>query len=147
MHEWSLASSIVLAAKKIITEKGYSVLKGINVVVGELSQIDLDILKDALKTLLREEFGEEIEVNIEVEKTRLKCNTCNYEFGFNEAWDQLKQIFCQDLEPGEECENPVHYVPELVSSFIKCPKCGSIDIEIISGRGVWIKSLEVGEGK
>jgi len=147
MHEWSLASSIVLTTKKILAEKGYSKLNGIDIVVGELSQIDLDILRDALRTLLGEEFGEGVEVNIEVEKARLKCNTCGYEFGFREVWDQLKQIFCQDIEPGEECENPVHYVPELVSSFVKCPKCGSVDLEIISGRGVWIKSLKVGEEK
>ncbi len=143
MHEWSLASSIVLTTKKIAEEKKVQV-KGVDIVVGELSQIDLEILRDALNTLFKEELGWSIDVRIEVEKAKLKCNTCGYEFGFNEVWKQIKEVFCQDLEPGEECENPIHYVPELASSFIKCPKCGSPDLEIISGRGVWIKSIRVG---
>ncbi len=143
MHEWSLASSIVLTTKKIAREKGVQV-KGVDIVVGELSQIDLEILRDALNTLFKEELGWDVNVRIEVEKAKLKCNTCGYEFGFNEAWEQIKKIFCQDLEPGEECENPIHYVPELASSFIKCPRCGSPDLEIISGRGVWIKSIRIG---
>lgn len=146
MHEWTLASGIVLTAKKILAEKGYEKLKGIEVVVGELSQIDIDILRDALKTLFEEEFNEDVEIGMEVEKARLRCNTCGHEFGFQEAWEQLKQIFCPDNEPGEECENPIHYIPELAPSFIKCPKCGSVDLEIISGRGVWIKSLKVERG-
>ncbi len=143
MHEWSLASSIVLTTKKIAEEKKVQV-KGVDIVVGELSQIDLEILRDALNTLFKEELGWDVDVRIEVEKAKLKCNTCGYEFGFNEVWKQIREIFCQDLEPGEECENPIHYVPELASSFIKCPKCGSPDLEIISGRGVWIKSIRVG---
>ncbi len=143
MHEWSLASSIVLTTKKIAREKGIRV-KGVDIVVGELSQIDLEILRDALNTLFKEELGWNVNVRIDVEKAKLKCNTCGYEFGFNEAWEQIEKIFCQDLEPGEECENPIHYVPEIASSFIKCPRCGSPDLEIISGRGVWIKSIKIG---
>lgn len=143
MHEWALASSIVLTAKKILVEKGYKRLKGVKVVVGELSQIDIEILRDALKNLFKEEFNKYVEIGVEVEKAKLRCSTCGYEFGFQDVWEQLKQLFCPDSKPGEECENPIHYVPELASSFVKCPKCGSPDLEIISGRGVWIKSLEV----
>ncbi len=147
MHEWSLASGVILTLKKIVKEKKARGVKEAKIVVGELSQIDKDILRDAIITLAEEELGYKINVVIEEEKAKLKCNTCGYEFGFNEAFEQLKRIFCPDLKPEEECENPVHYVPELVSTYIRCPRCGSPDIEIIAGRGVWIKSvvLELGE--
>ena len=141
MHEWSLASGVILTLKRIIEEKKAKGIREVKIVVGELSQIDKDILKDAVITLAEEELGYKVNVLIEDEKARLKCNTCGYEFGFNEAFEQLKRIFCPDLKPGEECENPVHYVPELVSTYIRCPRCGSPDIEIIAGRGVWIKSV------
>ncbi len=141
MHEWSLASGVVLTLRKIVEEKNAKGVKEVKIVVGELSQIDKDILRDAVATLAEEELGYKVSVVIEEEKAKLKCNTCGYEFGFNEAFEQLKRIFCPDLKPGEECENPVHYVPELVSTYIRCPKCGSPDIEIIAGRGVWIKSV------
>ncbi len=141
MHEWSLASGVILTLKRIIEEKKAKGIREVKIVVGELSQIDKDILKDAVTTLAEEELGYKVNVLIEDEKARLKCNTCGYEFGFNEAFEQLKRIFCPDLKPGEECENPVHYVPELVSTYIRCPRCGSPDIEIIAGRGVWIKSV------
>ncbi len=149
MHEWSLASGVVLTLKKIMDEKKAKGVREVRLVVGELSQIDKNILRDAITTLSEEELGSKVNVVIEEEKARLKCNTCGYEFGFGEVFEQLRRIFCPDLKPGEECENPVHYVPELVSTYIRCPRCGSPDIEIVAGRGVWIKSvvLELEEGE
>jgi len=141
VHEWSLASGIILTLKKIVEEKKARGVREVKIVVGELSQIDKDILRDAVTTLAEEELGYKVNIVMEEEKARLKCNTCGYEFGFNEAFEQLKRIFCPDLKPGEECENPVHYVPELVSTYVRCPRCGSPDIEIIAGRGVWIKTV------
>lgn len=141
MHEWSLASGVVLTLRKIVEEKNAKGVKEVKIVVGELSQIDTGILRDAITTLAEEELGYKVNVIIEEERARLKCNTCGYEFGFDEVFEQLKRVFCPDLKPGEECENPVHYVPELVSTYTRCPKCGSPDIEIIAGRGVWIKSV------
>ncbi|MDR0318462.1 MAG: hydrogenase maturation nickel metallochaperone HypA, partial [Nitrososphaerota archaeon] len=36
----------------------------------------------------------------------------------------------------------IHFVPEAAHTFIKCPKCGSPDFEITSGRGIWLDSIQ-----
>ena len=76
----------------------------------------------------------------EVEEARFKCLSCGYSWGFSEVKRKINEIFCGS--PDKECDNPIHYVPDLVNSFIRSPKCGSPDFEVVAGRGVYIAKLE-----
>jgi hydrogenase nickel incorporation protein HypA/HybF len=41
----------------------------------------------------------------------------------------------------EEAREAIHFLPEAAHAYIRCPKCGSPDFEILSGRGVWLESV------
>jgi len=38
-------------------------------------------------------------------------------------------------ELGSDVSEMIHFIPEAIHSFTSCPKCGSRDYEIVSGRG------------
>ncbi len=141
LHEWSIAESIVISSVKIAEEHGASKIVKVYVKVGELSQLDLEILKSATNELKREyDVVRDAEFVFEVEEARFKCLNCGYSWSFSEIRRKINEIFCGS--PDKECDNPIHYVPDLVNSFIKCPKCGSPDFETIAGRGVYIAKID-----
>jgi len=64
----------------------------------------------------------EIEI-IEVEPL-LKCRTCGYE------WRADPSSMSQDVRES------IHFLPESIYAYYRCPRCGSIDFEIVRGRGI-----------
>lgn len=129
MHEWALAEAILNSAKEI-AEKGQ--LKEVTVVtikVGELQQIEPQILRFALNQMKTEIFNN-TKFHILKAKSTLKCRVCGTTWQFN-----LKKLDSATAEA-------IHFVPEVAHSYIKCPKCGSPDFEIASGRGVWLENIE-----
>lgn len=125
MHEWALAEAVVAAVASNI--EGGGDLEAV-VVVGELQQVDLDAFKFALEELKRER-GLDVPLKVVVEEARLRCRACGHEWSWREAAGRLD----------EASREAVHFVPELVHSFARCPRCGSADYEIIRGRGVYVK--------
>jgi len=141
LHEWSIAESIVVSSAKIAVEQGASKVVKVYVRVGELSQLELEILKTAINELKREyDVVKDAEFIFEVEEACCKCLSCGYSWGFSEVKRKINEIFCGS--PNIECDNPIHYVPDLVNSFIRCPKCGSPDFEVVAGRGVYIARMD-----
>lgn len=136
MHEWSVAESILYTVLEYSRSRGLNRIDRVDIIIGELSQIDLNILRFALKELSRNLGLKENIFNYTVEKTSFRCNICGYEWSFNEFKDELISKFGED--------NPVHFIPDLVYSFTSCPRCGSKDFKIISGKGVRISRI-IGE--
>ena len=131
MHEWALAESVVLAViKESEREKLKRVLK-VNIKVGELQSIELDIFETALESNL-EIYGLSVETNIEEGRCNMKCKRCLSEWSFSEAVGGMVE---------DEIE-ALHFIPEISHIYIRCPECGSPDFEILGGRGVWIESIE-----
>ena len=129
MHEWALAEAVIEAL--IRCSKGKEVQVG-TVAIGELQQVDLRVFEYALKILMRER-GLKGGIKLVVEKALLKCRECGYEW----LWeDTVKELD----EPSREA---IHFIPELVHAFVKCPNCGSRDYDIIKGRGVYIRELKL----
>ncbi len=129
VHEWALADSVLTTALNYANGKK---IKKIVVVVGELQQIELEIFKLALEEL-KKLYNVEAEIVIEEEEAIFKCNSCGYEWSFRDTLDKLD----------EATKESIHFIPELSHSFIRCPRCGSPDYEIVKGRGVYIKEIEV----
>jgi len=121
MHEWALAEAVVNTLKN----EG---AKEAKIIVGELQQIDLETFEFALKENLNLQ-GLKTKIKVEREKALLKCKVCGHEWPFLET----------NLN-GEEKES-IHFIPETAHVFIRCPKCGSSDFEVVKGRGVWIDSI------
>jgi len=124
MHEWALAESVIFSTVKFAKEKGMEV-KEVVIHLGELQQIDKEVFELALKEIMKS-AGLEITFKFKKEKAAFKCKRCGKEWGFGE----------ENLDEREK--EAVHFIPETVHTFIKCPECGSADFIIKRGRGVWI---------
>jgi len=137
MHEWALAESIILTVLNESKKKKLKKIKEININVGELQQIELDILDFALKEIIKNYNNkfENVKININIEETKLRCKICNNIWKFNEIKKDLKF---------NESE-AIHFIPEVAFVHSRCTKCKSPDFEIIKGRGISILSIK-GEG-
>jgi len=141
LHEWSIAESIVVSSAKIAQEHGASKVVKVYVKVGELSQLELEILKSATNELKRDyDVLKNAEFLFEIEEAVFKCLSCGFTWNFTNVKKRINEVFCGSSD--KECDNPVHYVPDLVNSFVKCPKCGSPDFEVVKGRGVYIAKID-----
>jgi hydrogenase nickel incorporation protein HypA/HybF len=129
MHEWSLAEAVIAAASQIAEKEGIKEVKEVTVKVGELQQVELDILRFALSQLKPANF-KDAKFLITRAKTKLKCRVCGY------AWLFKKK------ELDESIAEAIHFVPEVAHTYIKCPKCGSPDFEMAKGRGVWLEKIK-----
>ena len=129
MHEWALAEAILASAKQVAEQEKLKKVTEVTIKVGELQQIEPPILRFAL-TQLKPELFKKTKFHILKAKSTLKCRVCATTWQFN-----LKKL---DRATAEA----IHFVPEASHSFIKCPKCGSPDFEIVTGRGVWLEDIK-----
>ena len=132
MHEWALAEAVIATVVKVSKEKKLREVKELEIKIGELQQIERGILEFALKQFMREQKGlfKKAKIRFESEKAVLKCNICGTEWDFHN--EKLSK---------EEFE-AIHFIPEVAHSYIRCPKCKSLDFQIVKGRGVWVNSIE-----
>jgi len=126
VHEWALAESILAAAAKA---SGGRPVRVIRVVLGELQNVDAEALMLALRELKAGTPLEAAEVALEVEPAEFECAVCGARWTLRES------------EVGEGEREAIHFVPELVHAFVRCPRCGSRDFRVVRGRGVWIGGL------
>ena len=133
MHEWALAESIVLTIEYEARRRGLKTVEVVEVIIGELQSIDREVFEFALNELiasLRERGIDVNRVSIEIEEARFKCFRCGYQW-------HLSEVGISELE-----KEAIHFIPDVAKIYIRCPKCGSHDFEIVAGRGVYIKRLE-----
>jgi len=132
MHEWALAEAVISTALEVSKEKNVKEITELRIKMGELQQIDLEIFEFALSELTKNHnILKKTKIKIKMEKAILRCNVCGHEWNFK-----------KDKLTSEESES-IHLVPEIVHTYMRCPKCSSPDFEIIKGRGVWLDSIEV----
>ncbi|MEM3875001.1 MAG: hydrogenase nickel incorporation protein HypA [Candidatus Bathyarchaeia archaeon] len=129
MHEWALAEAIISSVSQIAEKEGLKEVREVKIKVGELQQVEIDILECALSELKMAKF-KNAKFFIETVKAELQCRACGQKWSFNR----------NELD-GESTE-AIHFVPETVHAYIKCPRCGSPDFEILQGRGVWLESIK-----
>ena len=129
MHEWALAESVITAAKKIATKKELKEVKEIIVKIGELQQVEEDILVFAFNQL-KDGIFKKTNIIIIKAKTKLNCRLCGNKWTFKK----------QNIDKTKS--ESIHFVPEVAHAYIKCPKCGSPDFKITSGRGIWLERIK-----
>ena len=129
MHEWALAEAILASANEIAEKEKLKEITEVTIRVGELQQVEPDILRFALSEMKKGIF-KSAKFRILKAKTTLKCRVCGITWQFN-----LKKL---DKNTAEA----IHFVPEVAHAYIKCPKCGSPDFEIVNGRGVWLENVK-----
>jgi hydrogenase nickel incorporation protein HypA/HybF len=129
MHEWALAEAVITAAQQIAEKEKLREIREVNIKIGELQQVEQDILSFALSQLKPANF-KNAEFHIAKAKTTLKCRVCGNTWLFSKS------------KLDEETAEAIHFVPEVAHAYIKCPKCGSPDFEICEGRGVWLENIK-----
>ena len=134
MHELALADAVVKAAIRAADDENLHSLDQVVVRVGELQQIDGGLLKYALSEVVPTtdaRFAETV-FQIELEPVDFACRRCKTHFG-RTALEEVGNT---------EALEAMHLVPELAHTFIRCPRCGSPDFDLIAGRGVTL--VEIG---
>lgn len=129
MHEWALAEAIITAATQVAREEGLKEVLEVSVKVGELQQVELDILEFAFSKLKTDNFKNS-KFLITRARTKLRCRACGTPWLLEK--DKL------DANTAEA----IHFIPEVAHTYIKCPKCGSPDFEIKEGRGIWLENIK-----
>ena len=129
MHEWALAEAVIKTATDIAEQEKLVEVTEVNIKIGEMQQVERPILRFALKQLKPANF-KKAKFHITKAKTKLKCRACENTWLFQD----------QKLDP--TTKEAIHFVPEVAHTYIKCPKCGSPDFEIIQGRGIWLETVK-----
>jgi hydrogenase nickel incorporation protein HypA/HybF len=129
MHEWALAEAILATATKIAEKEQLKEVKEVTIRIGELQDVEPKILRFALNEI-KSDLLKNAKFRTLKAKTELKCRVCATCWQFKK--DQLDSATAE----------AIHFVPEAAHTFVKCPKCGSPDFEIASGRGVWLDNLQ-----
>ncbi|MFO7677502.1 MAG: hydrogenase nickel incorporation protein HypA [Thermoplasmatota archaeon] len=133
MHEWALAESILVTALDAAKKEQLKILTHIKIGIGELQQIEQDIFEFALKEIINS-YGDELKnlsYTITTIPSKLECRSCNHSWKFSDMKKKLSD------DEGEA----IHFIPEVAFIYRRCPKCGSPDFEIKTGRGVEITSI------
>ena len=129
MHEWALAEAILASAKEIDEKEKLKEVIEVTIRIGELQQVEPQILRFALLQMKTDAY-KGTRFRILKAKSSLKCRVCGTTWQFNP-----KKL---DKATAEA----IHFVPEVAHTFVKCPKCGSPDFEIVNGRGVWLENIK-----
>jgi hydrogenase nickel incorporation protein HypA/HybF len=113
MHEFSIVSSLMSLIEDYARRHNAKKVTKVVVGIGVLSGVEPDLLKIAFDTFKEKTICEEAQLVLEIEEVTLKCRDCG-----------------------------VQSQPEGKFSR-KCPHCGSLNTEIISGQDLRLKSLEL----
>ncbi len=130
MHEWALAEAVISTISRLAESEGLREIREVKLKIGELQQIELEVFKFALTQLRDSSLLKNAKFNIEVVNAEIKCRNCGFK------WSLEKEKIDGNVAEA------IHFIPEVIHAFIRCPKCGSPDFEVIGGRGVWIEDLK-----
>ena len=142
MHEWSIAGAVVSSLIDFARREGVKKILEVEVAYGEVMDLDRDILAEAIRVLSRGSPLEGASILLREEEAKFRCNSCGAEWGMEEALSSISSEIGVLEEPGG-IESPLHFLPDLAPALIKCPRCGSRDFELSSGKGVRVLRVVV----
>lgn len=128
MHEWALAEAIILAVSQAAEREGLREVSEVHLRVGELQQVDKEILKFALREMRSGKLAN-TKFIIRISKATFKCRMCGHKWFFS------------DIKASEESLESIHFIPEVIYAYVRCPKCGSPDFSLSGGRGILVASI------
>ncbi|WP_434731019.1 hydrogenase nickel incorporation protein HypA [Thermogladius sp. KZ2Tp1] len=128
VHEWSLAEALLRYVASVYGPR----IKSLKLRVGVLQSIDKEVLLFSIRELAGLYNVSLGDVVLEDEEAVFKCNRCGYEWSFNPG----------DL--GQEVRESIHFLPEAVFAYTRCPRCGSRDFKVVKGRGLEVAEVVPG---
>lgn len=117
MHELSLASGVVEYLERLAREQGMARILEIHLEIGDMAHIDPRQLRYSLAMVSHGTVAEGAKVRMRRRKVTLRCKRCGKAGGFK--------------------------LMESLSDFeLKCPHCGSPDVEIDKGRELMLTRVK-----
>ncbi|MDW8036384.1 MAG: hydrogenase nickel incorporation protein HypA [Candidatus Korarchaeum sp.] len=138
MHEWSLAEVIVETLASKVKLEGTRRISEVEIIHGEMMELELDILRFALEELSKGTPLEGSRFIFKEEKASFRCNSCGYNWDFEQAHESLPEDLGIREGVNGDKESPIHFIPYLAQALMKCPSCGSRDFDVESGRDLRI---------
>jgi len=131
MHELSLVEGVIQAVAETSATNGKRV-KTVSVRVGELAQFDLRVIRELLTELKKGTPLEGARVQVRLERAKVRCLNCKKQWTFGDIVSPLSN----------DDKEVVHFFPELLSTYSRCPSCRKNYLEIEEGRSVRIAGVE-----
>lgn len=115
MHELSITQSLLEIVTQEVEKNAISKVTAIKLKVGEFTGLEPSCLTFYFEILTKNTQLEGADLRIERVPVRVKCRSC-------------KKVFDLNDEP--------------LNLALVCPACSNIDIEIISGRELFVEEIE-----
>ena len=133
MHEFALADAVVEAVVTTATDERLTRVLSVDVRVGALQSIRQSTFEQALASVqpTADPRLADAVFTVTIEPARMRCRPCDTEY----EPDLAGQADAHATEA-------IHFVPELAHSYLRCPRCGSPDFDIVAGRGVALGRIE-----
>ena len=84
MHEIGIAGELAQIVIREAEKNSISKVTKVSVCFGELVQVVPDIFRFAFTETVRNTVADDSEVDIEIERTKMKCRICGNEFGISD---------------------------------------------------------------
>ena len=130
MHEWALAEAVLETVRAKQIELGGRKATKATISFGELQSIDPEVFAHGVRNLQGEADDLDLSFVFETEPATFKCTMCGH------GWALA------DCDTDDDTREAIHFLPEVVHTFIACPSCASADFRVDRGRGVTIQSIE-----
>ena len=132
-----MAQSIVEFVLYEADKNGAVRVSEVEIDVGELMQVDIVVLRNALNALLTGPRLAGARMKVQVEPAFFLCGNCGSKWDMQDAKKQLSEVSDNLLvrEP-ESKEVPLHFLPGLYTAFLRCPTCGSTDFSALQGEDI-----------
>ncbi len=123
MHEFSLATNILETAIDVANSNKAKKIVEIWIEVGEFTFVNIEQLMFALEIASENTLAKGSQLRIDRIPGRILCKNCRYEGDIKETNDTSLDFL----------------------SFLtfECPKCGSNETEITSGRELLVKNIKI----
>lgn len=142
MHELSIARNVVEYALTEAARNDSKRVEEVHVEVGELTQVEPDLLSRSLSMLMTGPRLQGCRVVVTTARATFVCRKCSSKWGMAEVRKELEKVPDElRVQEPESRELPLHFLPQLYSAFIHCPRCGSADISALSGEDIRIRRL------
>jgi len=123
MHEGTIARAVLNTILNVAHRNEAEKVVSVKLEVGEICLVNTKQLIDIIKILSHDTIARDAEFSVSEVKTRIKCKDCSYSGGIN----------YKESDPNWHYKLPI----------FTCVRCHSNNTELLEGREMKIKSIDV----
>lgn len=117
MHEMSIVADLFTIIEDQARQAGATRVTRVKVLIGELSGVVPELFRSAFNSYKKGTIADKARLEIKITKIKFKCQSCGKEITARNIRDE--------------------------SFSYACPFCGSKEMELISGRDLYLEKLEI----